>query len=88
MTADEDVKGAIRRFVLSEFLQGEAESNVPDELRLRTDGIVDSIGTLRLVRFVEERFGVEIQPHETGVEHFDSIADIAALVARKTRKGT
>ena len=50
---------------------------------LRTGGILDSVATLKLVTFVEERFGIEVDAHEAGVEHFDRIEDIATLIARK-----
>jgi hypothetical protein len=35
------------------------------------------------VSFVEDTFQVEIAAHETGIQDFDRIEDIAALVARK-----
>jgi acyl carrier protein len=41
------------------------------------------MSTLGLVNFVEEHFGVVLEAHETGIEHFDRIEDIAALVTRK-----
>lgn len=83
MPSMDEVKQALRQFILTEFLPGESEANLPDDLALRTGGILDSVSTLRLVTFVEQRFGIEIEPHEAGVEHFDRIADIAALVAQK-----
>ena len=33
--------------------------------------------------FVEREFGVELEAHETGIDTFDRIEDIAALVERK-----
>jgi acyl carrier protein len=91
MSANDDVKESVRQFLLANPLQGESAANVPDDLRLRTSGLLDSLATVRLVGFVERRFGIEIEPHEAGVEHFDSIADLAALIERKrarTKNGT
>ena len=79
----DDIKGTIRRQILAEYLPGESESNLRDDTPLRTSGILDSMATLNLVSFLEERFGITIDAHETGIEHFDRIADIADLVARK-----
>jgi acyl carrier protein len=81
----DDIKQTIRQFVLAEFLPGEAPGNLKDDTPLRTGGILDSVGTLKLVSFVEQRFGIEVDAHEAGVEHFDRIEDIAALVAKKSR---
>jgi acyl carrier protein len=77
------IKTAIRQYILDNYLQGEAPENLADDAPLRTSGILDSLGTLSLVTFLEQEFGIEIEAHETGVENFDSLADIAAFVSRK-----
>ena len=81
----DEIKKPIRRFILDEFLPGEPESSLKDDTPLRTGGILDSVGTLKLVSFIEQEFGIEVDAHEAGVEHFDRIEDIAALVAKKSR---
>jgi acyl carrier protein len=77
------IKDAIRSYILSEYLPGESPANLTDQTPLRTSGILDSMATLGLVSFVEKTFGVMLDAHETGIENFDRIEDIAALVARK-----
>jgi methoxymalonate biosynthesis acyl carrier protein len=77
------VKESIRDYILNECLQGESRSNLKDDTPLRTSGILDSVATLNLVTFLETTFGIEIDAHETGIQDFDRIEDIAALVARK-----
>jgi acyl carrier protein len=79
----DDITQTLRQIVLTEFLQGESEANLADDAPLRSGGILDSVATLKLVSLLEERFGIEIDAHEAGVENFDRITDIAALVARK-----
>lgn len=79
----DDVKQTIRSFILSEYLQGESPENLTDETPLRTSGILDSVATLELVSFLEERFAIQVDAHETGIEYFDRLDDIAALVRRK-----
>lgn len=77
------MKEKIRQFILTEFLLGESPANLRDDTPLRTSGILDSVATLRLVSFIEEQFGIEVEAHEAGVENFDRIEDIAAFVERK-----
>ena len=79
----DNIKEEIRQYILSEFLPGEKASNLRDETPLRTSGILDSISTLRVVSFVEERYGIQVEAHEAGVENFDSIAAIASFVQSK-----
>lgn len=77
------LKQTIRTYILSEFLPGESESNLQDDTPLRTSGILDSMSTLNLVTFLEQTYGITIDAHETGVDNFDRIEAIAALVASK-----
>ena len=60
-------------------------SELTDRTPLITGGILDSISTLKLVVFLEEHFGIRVEAYEAGVEHLDSIGQIAALVARRKR---
>ena len=83
-----NIKDDIRAYILSEFLQGESPSNLKDDTPLRTSGVLDSMATLRLVTFVEGRFGIEVEAHEASVENFDSISAIAGFVERKAAGGT
>ena len=78
-----DVKESIRQFILTTYLPGESAANLRDDTPLRTSGVLDSLATLRLVSFVEQEFGIEIDAHETGDDTFDRIDNIAALVERK-----
>jgi acyl carrier protein len=79
-----DVKDAIRQFILATYLPGESPSNLEDRTPLQTSGILDSLAALELATFVERRFGVELDVYDTVVERFNCIDDIAAAVARKT----
>jgi acyl carrier protein len=78
-----DVKEIIRQYILSTYLPGESAENLRDDTPLRSTGVLDSLATLGLVSFVEREFGIELEAHETGLDTFDRIEDIAALVARK-----
>jgi acyl carrier protein len=78
------IKNTVRRFILEQYLPGESEANLRDDTPLRTSGILDSMATLALVTFVEREYNIELEAHETGIEHFDTIGDIANLVASKS----
>lgn len=78
-----NIKEELRQYILSEFLPGESPANLTDDTPLRTSGILDSVSTLRLVTFVEERYGIEVEAHEAGVENFDRIDTIASFVESK-----
>ncbi len=45
-------------------------------------GILDSINLVRLIQFLEERFGIDIPDGDFGPELFESPASLAAYVDR------
>jgi acyl carrier protein len=79
----EEIEKIVHDFILNEFLPGEDPSELADRTPLITGGILDSISTLKLVVLLEEQFGISIEAHEAGVEHLDSIRQIAQMVAGK-----
>jgi len=81
----EDLKQAIRDYIIKEFLPGESPDNVTDELPLISSGILDSIATLKLVLFIEERFGIALEAHETDKENMDTLAQMVATVQAKQK---
>jgi len=79
----EDIKPVVKQYILAEFLPGEDPENLTDTVQLIRGGILHSLATLRLVTFLEQRFGIELEAHEASPDNLDTLADIAALVERK-----
>ncbi len=79
----DDIAPVVKDFILEQFLPGENPDELTAETPLVTGGILDSIATLKLVMFLEERWGVTLAAHETGPEHLDTISRIADLVRSK-----
>jgi acyl carrier protein len=79
----DDIEGAVKRFILKEFLPGEDPAELTDATPLITGGVLDSIATLKVVMFIEETFGISLQAHEVDSEHLDTIGQIAQLVRAK-----
>ncbi|TKD45979.1 MAG: acyl carrier protein [Mesorhizobium sp.] len=70
-------------FILKEFLPGERPENLTDSTELITDGILDSLATLKLVAYLEKSCDIEIAPDELVPENLNSIAQIANFVQSK-----
>jgi acyl carrier protein len=79
----DEIQTTVHSFILEEFLPGESPEELTNETPLITGGILDSISTLKLVAFLEDRFDVIVEAHEAGVENLDSIGQIARLIAEK-----
>jgi acyl carrier protein len=77
------IREAVHAYILAHFLPGEDPAELTDQTPLITGGILDSIATLKLVVFIEERFGVTVEAFEAGVDNLDSVGKIADLIAAK-----
>ncbi len=86
-TTQSDVKAAIKEYILHEFLPGESPESLDDTTPLITGGVLDSIATVKLISFLEERFGVQIEAHEMNEEYLNFLPSIAALVEERQLHG-
>jgi acyl carrier protein len=77
------IKGTVKDYILTEFLPGTAASELGDQTPLIQGAILDSLATVQLVAFLEERFGIEVQAHEASVDHLNTLDDITSLVQQK-----
>lgn len=72
----------IRQFIADRFLFGDDKS-LGDSDSLIEAGIIDSTGILELINHLEERFGIRVNDDELVPDNLDSIASIAAFLAKK-----
>lgn len=70
----------ITRFINNEFLDNSESENIPDDLDLIESGIVDSLGILRIVVFLEEELNVVIEPEQMVPKNMSSIGAILRLI--------
>lgn len=75
-----DSREIIIRFIRNEFLEGSENDAIPDDLNLIASGIIDSLGILRIVVFLEEEMNIVIEPEQMIPENMSSIGAILALV--------
>jgi acyl carrier protein len=76
-----DIQKEIHDFMLAEFAS-ERPSFAPGE-NLLAQGIIDSLGILKLVTFLEERFGIETTEDDLVPENFATLAQIVSFVEQK-----
>lgn len=76
-----DVRDQLRQFVQQSFLVDELAD---DESFLRT-GIVDSLGVMQIVAFLESEFAIAVSDRDLVPENFDSVERLAAYIERKRR---
>jgi acyl carrier protein len=77
-----DSKGKIRRFIVDNFLFGD-DDGLDDQISFLDSGIVDSMGILEIVNFINEEFQVTVADIELLPENLDSIDNIANYLSNK-----
>ncbi len=77
-----DVSSRIRDFISEEILFEDNSVGLADETPL-LNGVMDSLGLMQLVAFLEEEFDVEIDDADMTADHFRTVNDIEQLVSQK-----
>ena len=77
-----DAADRIKDFIKQEILFEDANATLDDDTPLLA-GIMDSLGLMQLVVFLEEEFDVEIDDADMTADHFRTISDIQELVNEK-----
>lgn len=77
-----DRRQAIKQYIAEELL--EEDELVADDENLLTDGMVDSLGMLRLVGFIEESFGIHIPPEDFVIANFKTVNDLENYLAGRS----
>jgi acyl carrier protein len=70
----------IRDFITHEILHGSLPKPLGEDDQLVESGIIDSLGVMTLLSFLEEKFMIQIPDNELTPENFASLSSITALV--------
>jgi acyl carrier protein len=75
----------IAAFLVSRFRASIRRPDLAFDEPLISSGFVDSFGMLELIAFLEDTFGVSIDPSQHDLAEFETVNSIAALVASSRR---
>ena len=75
----------ISDFIVNTLLMGDSRTHVEADESLTKSGLIDSLGMLRLIGFLEQHFAIDIGDGDVGEENFGTLARLAAFVDRKVQ---
>lgn len=78
-----ELKAKIREYIIENFLFGDSAPLSSDSISLLDEGIIDSVGVMELVAFLEEDFGLTVEDEELIPENLDSVDNLANFISRK-----
>ena len=79
------VQDQIRNYIAKNLLFSTNGYGYDDQASFLEEGIVDSVGVLELVSFIEDRFKVKVDDQDIIPDNFDSVSKLAAYIRRKTK---
>lgn len=75
----------LRQFILNNYLFTDDQSALADDTSFLDNGILDSMGILELIDFLDETFSVKVTGDELVPENLDSINSVLKFLAAKTQ---
>jgi acyl carrier protein len=81
-----DISDRIKGFISSELMFEDSSATLTDETPL-LEGVIDSLGLMQMISFIEEEFDVAIDDAEVTASNFRTVSDIERLVEQKVQVG-
>lgn len=75
------MKDKIKDFIISTFMYG--EGSLKDDELLFDSGIIDSLGLIKLLSFIEKEFDIQVDMSDITMDNFASVNNIAATINEK-----
>jgi len=82
-TQSKQIEEGLRDFIARNLLYSTEGFSYTDDASLLREGIIDSLGVVELVEFVQNKFGLKVDQQEVIPDNFDSVASLSAYVRRK-----
>jgi acyl carrier protein len=78
-----ELNAKIKEFIITEVNPELGLTSLDDDEPLIESGIVDSLGVLKIMSFLDEAFGVDLSSGEIVLENFKDVRTICELVASR-----
>jgi acyl carrier protein len=78
-----DIKENIRQYIAQNMLFSEQGFAYADDASFLEEAIIDSVGFMELVAFVQKEYDIEVGPQDLVRDNFDSVNKLARYVSSK-----
>ena len=77
-----NINQELEKHLLNEHVMAQGKSSIKPDEDLLTQGIIDSLGLLKLVAFMENNFHISIPEEELIPENFGTIESLSNLITK------
>jgi acyl carrier protein len=81
-----EIEATVRNFITDNYLFGGSNEVLGDDASLLENGILDSMGIMELVTFLQDTFFIQVADEELVPQNLDSLRRITDFVVRKLDK--
>ena len=79
----DELNSSIKEFIKTEVNPDLHLEQIDDDEPLIETGIVDSLGVLKILAFLDEKFGIDLSSEGITLENFKSVRTICNLVEKQ-----
>ena len=76
-------KARIKEFIITEVNPDRNLAALSDDEPLITSGIIDSLGILKIMAFLDEEFGIDLSDQQIVPENFKNVLSICSLIEKR-----
>ncbi len=77
-----ELKTKIKEFIVTEVNPDSNLKQLGDDEPLLDSGIINSLGVLKIMAFLDEEFGIDLSTEQIKLENFKNINSICSLVEK------
>jgi acyl carrier protein len=77
------MKDAIIEYIQSQLLRGRSDYAISGEDDLLGSGLLDSMGMMKLIAFIEKHFDTSVPPQDMVIENFMTVDAIGRYLSAK-----
>jgi len=77
------IESSLKDFIVNEIGVRSDLSPIGDDTKLIESGVLDSLSVLKLVMFIEEKFGIKVGADEVVSDNFETLDAMASFVRKK-----
>ncbi len=82
-----DTTLTIKQFIVEEFLPDVTADQLDSNYDLLTNGVIDSLGLLKMIAWIEDRFQIAADDLDLAPERFCTVDTIRLLIADAVSQG-
>ena len=80
-----ELNAKLKKFIMTEVSPDLNLPQLDDDEPLIESGIIDSLGVLKIMAFLDEEFGIDLSAEQIKLENFKNVTSICSLVEKNKK---